>query len=56
MQLCDVKPEITFTRENWKGDIKKLVADITKIRKLGFEAKWELKAGLENLLTWFTSL
>ncbi|MCK4730984.1 MAG: SDR family NAD(P)-dependent oxidoreductase [Methanophagales archaeon] len=45
--------EIYYTGKSWKGDIVKLVADISKIKKLGFEPKTGLEEGLSKLKEWF---
>jgi UDP-glucose 4-epimerase len=46
-------PRVTFTQSSWKGDVRRLVADITKIRKLGFEPKYLLEDGLGRLVEWY---
>jgi UDP-glucose 4-epimerase len=46
--------EIYYTRKSWKGDIVRLVADISKIKnKLGFEPKVELENGILRLTEYF---
>lgn len=48
---CQTK--IKYTNQSWKGDIKKLVPDNSKIKEeLGFEAKTNLSDGLDNLISW----
>jgi UDP-glucose 4-epimerase len=44
--------EIVYGGKRWKGDIDTLVADISRLRNLGFEPKWSLKKGdkLEDML------
>lgn len=44
--------EITYGGKTWKGDINILIADITRLRGLGFEPKVSLKKGegLEDML------
>ena len=45
--------KIKYTGTSWKGDITKMIADITKIRQLGYEPKINLETGLEYTLSWF---
>jgi UDP-glucose 4-epimerase len=45
--------EIQYTGESWKGDIVKLVADISKIKRLGFEPQTGLEEGISKLKNWF---
>lgn len=46
--------EIYHTGKSWKGDIVKLVADISKIRnELGFQPKVKLGEGILKLKEWF---
>jgi len=46
--------EIYYTGKSWKGDIIKLVADISKIRnKLEFQPKVKLEEGIIKLKNWF---
>lgn len=53
VRLLPVKPIIEFTNSNWKGNVNRLCADITKIQKLGFTPKVTLHSGLNSLITWF---
>jgi UDP-glucose 4-epimerase len=47
------KTEIHYTGESWKGDIFKLSADISKIkRELGFEPQVSLEEGLQRFIRW----
>ena len=46
--------EIYYTGKSWRGDIVKLVADISKIRnKLRFKPKVKLEEGVLELKEWF---
>lgn len=48
------RTKIVFTGRSWKGDIVKLYADITKIkRKLEFKPKVGLEEGILRLKRWF---
>jgi UDP-glucose 4-epimerase len=44
---------ITTTGKSWPGDIAKLLADISKLRKLGFRPKTNLAQGISSLIKWF---
>jgi len=47
--------KITYTGNTWKGDIRRLVADISKAeRVLGFRPNTNLAAGIANLRDWFS--
>jgi UDP-glucose 4-epimerase len=45
--------EIYYTGKSWRGDIVKLVADISKIKKLGFEPRIRMEEGILKLKDWF---
>lgn len=45
--------EIYYTGKSWRGDIVKLVADISKIKRLGFEPRVRLDEGVLKLKDWF---
>jgi len=49
------KAKIVYGGERWKGDIDTLIADISRLRELGFKSKISLKRGdkLEDLLRFF---
>ncbi len=54
IELQNLKTEIYYTGQSWKGDIKVLLADNTKIiNKLGFKKEVELKEGLRRMIEWF---
>jgi UDP-glucose 4-epimerase len=44
---------IYMTGSSWLGDIEKLLADTTKLRKLGFIPKTNLAQGIDHLIKWF---
>lgn len=46
----DLEPEIV--RKYRKGDIRHCFADITALRSLGFEPRYSLEQGLEDLYAW----
>jgi len=49
----NISPRVTFTQSSWKGDVRRLVADVTTIRTLGFEPKCLLEDGLDRLVEWY---
>lgn len=46
-------PELRFTKRSWKGDIKYLVADISRAEKIGYNPSTDLKEGIAELVSWF---
>jgi len=46
------RAEISFTGSSWSGDIKSLLADISKLKRIGFRPKMSLERGLEISLKW----
>ncbi|MFA4701982.1 SDR family NAD(P)-dependent oxidoreductase [Pyrococcus kukulkanii] len=49
--------KVHYTGQSWKGDIKTLIADISKIKKdLGFKPKYALKDGIRDLLNYLLEL
>jgi nucleoside-diphosphate-sugar epimerase len=44
---------VKYVRRSWKGDIRTLVADTTRIRGLGFTPKYPLEDGLKESISWF---
>jgi UDP-glucose 4-epimerase len=52
-KLLGVTPAISYTGSSWKGDIKVLVADITKLRGIGFRPKYSLERGITELVSWY---
>jgi len=49
-----ISPEarITTTGTSWLGDIEKLLADISKLERLGFRPKTNLAQGIRSLIKW----
>jgi UDP-glucose 4-epimerase len=49
-----ISPEarITTTGTSWPGDIEKLLADISKLERLGFRPKTSLAQGIDSLIEW----
>ncbi|MHA1370943.1 MAG: GDP-mannose 4,6-dehydratase [Promethearchaeota archaeon] len=49
--------DINYTGESWKGDIKVLIANVDKIKRLlGFKPEYDLKTGLGEMMEWFDKL
>lgn len=53
LRILNIKPEIVFTQASWTGDIKKIGANIEKIRRLGFAPDFSLEMGLNKTIAWF---
>jgi len=53
IDMMSPETEISFTGRSWKGDIKSLIPDVSKICDLGFSPKISLKEGLERTIKWF---
>lgn len=45
--------KIVFTGKSWTGDIKNLVANISKLGKLGYKPKIDLYQGIKMTVEWF---
>ena len=52
IQLCgkSFRPDVIYKFRN--GDIRDCYADISRIKKLGFQPQYSLKEGLRNLIDW----
>lgn len=49
--------KVRYTKKSWKGDIPRLVADVSRIKsKLQFEPKVRLDNGIAKLYNWFTGI
>lgn len=53
LKAIGMQPEVSFTQASWKGDIKKLCANVDRIMKLGFQPKYSLEDGLKETIKWF---
>jgi len=51
--ILGVTPAVKYTGRSWKGDINFLVADVTRLRKVGFAPKYSLEQGIERSISWF---
>jgi UDP-glucose 4-epimerase len=55
LKIQCMQPELLFTQASWKGDIKKLGANVDKIGHLGFSSKFSLEDGLRATIDWFNT-
>jgi UDP-glucose 4-epimerase len=53
--ILGLRPEVIFTQSSWTGDIKKLGANVERIRRLGFNPRFSLEDGLKETINWFNS-
>ena len=54
LDLKDTK--VHYTGQSWKGDITRLMANIGKIRAVGFQPKVSLEDGIREMIEWFQGL
>lgn len=47
---------ISYTGESWPCDIETLIADISKLRGIGFMPKINIDKGLDSLIKWFDQM
>jgi nucleoside-diphosphate-sugar epimerase len=53
LEMMNLDPQIYYTGgKSWQGDVECTLADISKIRSLGWEPVTELKTGIRSLLEW----
>jgi len=55
LRILEIQPEVLFTQTSWKGDIKKLGANIDRIKRLGFRPIYSLEDGVRETIKWFNS-
>jgi UDP-glucose 4-epimerase len=53
LEILGEQIELVFTKDSWKGDVSRLVADIGKIESISFEPKHDMKDGLTRLIEWY---
>ena len=58
LMVSEISPgaEIQYGGKTWKGDINTLIADITKLRNLGFAPKVDLRIGVKKMIEWFNAV
>jgi UDP-glucose 4-epimerase len=49
------KVNVQYTGQTWKGDIPTMVADITKLRNLGFQPRMPFLEGVRQLCDWMVA-
>lgn len=47
------RTKVSYTGKSWRGDITRMIADTTKINKLGFQPKINLEEGIKKTIEWF---
>jgi UDP-glucose 4-epimerase len=52
LEMLEMDVEVGFAGASWKGDVKSLVADISKITKIGYQPNHSLREGLKQLILW----
>jgi len=52
-KILGLNPKVAFSKTSWKGDIHKLVSDVSKISKIGYKPEYPLEEGLKELIKWF---
>ncbi|MGA2239467.1 MAG: NAD-dependent epimerase/dehydratase family protein [Candidatus Bathyarchaeia archaeon] len=52
-RMLNLAPRIDYSGVSWKGDIRRLVADTTRLQKTGFSCESDLPKGLHALIMWF---
>jgi len=55
LMVSEISPgaEIRYGGKTWKGDINTLIADIAKLKNLGFAPKVDLRNGVKRMIEWF---
>ncbi len=55
LMVSEMSPgaEIQYGGKTWKGDINTLIADITKLKNLGFAPKVDIRSGIKMMIEWF---
>lgn len=48
----DIYPKATYTGESWIGDVESSLADVSKLKKLGWSPEFSIKEGIEKLYEW----
>ena len=50
------KTKVTYTGVSWKGDITKMIANITKIKQIGYQPRVNLELGIKKTVDWFLTV
>jgi UDP-glucose 4-epimerase len=52
LEILNERVQLVFTQNSWRGDVRRLVANIDKIGSIGFEPRHSLREGLTRLIEW----
>jgi UDP-glucose 4-epimerase len=55
LRIYDVHPQVSFKGSSWKGDVKHLIADASKINAIGYQTDYSLDEGLQKFVNWYKS-
>ncbi len=47
-----IYPKATYTGESWIGDVESSLADVSKLKKLGWKPEFSIKEGIKKLYEW----
>lgn len=53
LDQLNIHPEIEYTGSSWKGDIKSLISDNSKIKNKGFKPTHDVKQGILKFIEWY---
>lgn len=53
VDMLDLDADIHYTEESWTGDPKRLEADITRLKEIGFAPETGLEDGLQQFIDYF---
>ncbi len=53
LEVYGVHPQVVFKGSSWKGDVKHLIGDISKLRSIGYQPQYSLADGLKKFTEWF---
>ncbi|UZE92134.1 MAG: NAD-dependent epimerase/dehydratase family protein [Methanosarcinales archaeon] len=52
LDVLQLRPEITYTGQSWKGDVESAQADISKFKSLGWHPKVSIEDGIRRTYEW----
>jgi UDP-glucose 4-epimerase len=55
LKVYGAHPKVGFKGSSWNGDVKQLIADISKISAIGYRPAYSLERGLRKFVDWFKS-
>jgi UDP-glucose 4-epimerase len=53
LEILDKRVQLVFTQSSWRGDVRRLAANIDKIGSIGFKPGHPLADGLTRLIEWY---